>query len=205
MIALRVNSSARERFIKPRKIKPYDGESQSLQSFLTAIELQMENDGITESERKVRYVGNYFTGRAWYWFEPILRLRILSSYNEMKKAMRQVFGDVDERTVSAQKLQNLRQTRSVLEYITDFQMISSNLEWDEDALMDKFKGGLKQHILSLLIYFPNKPRKSCLKELKELMQKVLTRRIGNTSTTERFTGRTTPVTILREIRMEMSR
>lgn len=45
---LRTNSSARERFIKPRKIKPYDGESQSLQSFLTAIELQMENDGITQ-------------------------------------------------------------------------------------------------------------------------------------------------------------
>ena len=42
-----------------RKIKPYDGESQSLRSFLTAIELQMENDGIVGSENKVKYVGNY--------------------------------------------------------------------------------------------------------------------------------------------------
>jgi retrotransposon gag protein len=83
--------------------------------------------------------------------------RLLSSFNEMTMAMRQVFGDVDERTVAAQKLQNLRQDKSVREYITEFQTISSNLEWDEDALMDKFKGGLKQNTLSLLIYFPKEP------------------------------------------------
>ena len=39
---LRTSTGTRERFIKPRKIKPYDGESQTLQSFLTAIELQMK-------------------------------------------------------------------------------------------------------------------------------------------------------------------
>jgi hypothetical protein len=49
---LRISNNPRERFIKPRKIKPYDGESQTLQSFLTAIELQMENDGVTEGSRK---------------------------------------------------------------------------------------------------------------------------------------------------------
>lgn len=129
-------------------------------------------------------MGNYLIGRAWYWFEPIMRERnskpkedrsdrtskVLSSYNEMRKAMRQVFGDVDERTVAAQKLQHLRQTRSVRDYITDFQMITSNLEWDEDALMDKFKGGLKQHILNLLIYFPVRPKD--LDELFERAQRI---------------------------------
>jgi Ty3 transposon capsid-like protein len=58
-----------------RKIKPYDGESQSLRSFLTAIELQMENDGIVGSDNKVKYVGNYLEGKAWNWFEPIVRER----------------------------------------------------------------------------------------------------------------------------------
>ena len=76
----------------------------------------MENDGVTERRKKVKYVGNYLSGRAWYWFEPILRernskpkedwsdrtSRILSNYEEMKKAMRQVFGDIDERTIAAQ-------------------------------------------------------------------------------------------------------
>ena len=35
----------------------------------------MENDGIRGDESKVKYVGNYFIGEAWYWFEPIMRER----------------------------------------------------------------------------------------------------------------------------------
>ena len=90
-----------------RKIRPFDGESQSARSFLTAIELQMENDGVVGDERKVMYVGNYLEGKAWNWFEPIARernqharenwseraKRILTNYVEMKKAMQQAFGD----------------------------------------------------------------------------------------------------------------
>jgi Retrotransposon gag protein len=52
--------------------------------------------------------------------------------------MAQVFGDVDERKTAAKQMQRLRQTRSVTEYITEFQMIASNLDWDEEALEDKF-------------------------------------------------------------------
>jgi hypothetical protein len=35
----------------------------------------MENDGIRGDESKVKYVGNYFIGKAWYWFGPIMRER----------------------------------------------------------------------------------------------------------------------------------
>ena len=35
--------------------------------------------------------------------------RILGSYKEMKKAMGQVFGEIDERKTAAEKLQRLRQ------------------------------------------------------------------------------------------------
>jgi len=46
--------------------------------------------------------------------------RILGSYKELKKAMGQVFGAIDERKDAAERLQRLRQTRSVTDYITDF-------------------------------------------------------------------------------------
>jgi hypothetical protein len=72
----------------------------------------------------------------------------------MEKAMAQVFGDVDERKTAAKQMQRLRQTRSVTEYITEFQMIASNLDWDEEALEDKFTEGLKPNVQSALIYFP---------------------------------------------------
>ena len=181
---LKNNVGQKEKPIKARKIKPYNGENQTLQSFLTAIELQMENDGVTDDARKIRYVGNYLEGRAWYWFEPIMRekntkpedewsdrtTKVLSNFANMKKVMRQVFGDIDERTMAAKKLQALRQTKSVRDYITEFQMITSGLDWDEEALMDKFKGGLKQNILNLLICFPLEPKS--LDELMERAQKI---------------------------------
>jgi len=97
---------------------------------------------------------------------------ILGSYKELKKAMGQVFGTIDERKDAAERLQRLRQTRSVTDYITDFQMITSNLDWDEEALEDKFLEGLKTEIRKALIYYPN-PRtwKSCSSAHKGLIEK----------------------------------
>ena len=169
---------------RTRKIDPYDGKNQPLRSFLTAIDLQMEDEGIQGDESKVRYVGRYLKDRAWAWFEPIIRERnekprsgwsdraerILTSYDEMKKAMKQVFGDIDERKVAAQRIQKLRQHRSVREYITEFQTISSNLEWHDEALADKFLEGLKPEIQGLLIYYPDQPRN--LEELFERAQRI---------------------------------
>jgi hypothetical protein len=34
-------------------------------------------------------------------------------------------------------------------------MITWNLDWDEEELEDKFLEGLKQHVRSALIYFPD--------------------------------------------------
>ena len=169
---------------KAKKVKPFDGKSQPLRSFLTAIELEMEDEGIVEDEAKVKYVGRYLRDDAWEWFEPIIRernevnredwspraKRILTSYSEMKKAMKQALGDIDERKTAAQELQKLRQTRSVREYITKFQQITSRLDWDDEAMADKFLEGLKPKIQELLIYFPEEPKN--LEELFGRAQKI---------------------------------
>jgi hypothetical protein len=44
-----------------------------LRSWLTAANLQIVNKGIEGEERKVRFIGGYLRGKAWNWFEPILR------------------------------------------------------------------------------------------------------------------------------------
>ena len=64
----------------------------------------------------------------------------------------------------------LRQTRSVTEYITEFQTITSSLDWDEEALEDKFLEGLKDHVKCALIFFPTEPKN--LEELFERAQKI---------------------------------
>lgn len=80
------------------------------------------------------YVGGWGAGR-WRCVPgaPPPQLSYYSIYDEMKKAMKQVFGNIDEREVAAQQIQKLRQHHSVREYITEFQTISSNLEWHEEA------------------------------------------------------------------------
>src|SRR3984957_19471173 len=157
---------------KVKDLDTFDGERQKLRSWLTAANLQIVNKGIEGEERKVRFIGGYLRGKAWNWFEPILResdekprsewsdraTRILGSYKEMKKAMGQVFGEIDERKTAAEKLQRLRQTRSVTDYIAEFQMITSNLDWDDEGLEDKFLEGLKPEIRKALIYYPTEPR-----------------------------------------------
>ena len=173
-ILRQVDDEKRKPKMKVEDLDPYDGETGKLRSWLTA-----EGD-----DAKIRFVGGHLKGKAWDWFEPILRerdmlprsewsdraIRILGSFKEMKKALNQVFGETDERKMSAERLQKLYQVRSVTEYITDFQTITSNLDWDDEALEDKFLQGLKPHVKEALIYFPNEPAN--LDELFERAQRI---------------------------------
>ena len=170
--------------VKLKPLEHYDGKSKPLRSWLTAASLHMESSGITDEKAKIVFIGSHLTGNAWSWFEPFMRERdtrpeeewsdrttkVLKNYAELRKAMGQVFGDIDERKTAAIKLQQLRQTTSVRQYITEFQMITANLEWDEEALNDKFEEGLKPEVRSALIYYPKEPKD--LEELFERAQKV---------------------------------
>jgi hypothetical protein len=49
-------------------------------------------------------------------------------------------------------------------------MVTSNLDWDDEALEDKFLEGLKPEIRKALIYYPTEPRN--LEELFERAQKI---------------------------------
>jgi Retrotransposon gag protein len=175
---------AKEVKVKLKALEHYDGTSRPLRSWLTEAELHMENKEVVGNDAMIRFIGGHLKGKAWNWFEPFMRekkekdpedwsdrtKRVFSSYKELRKAMTQVFGDIDERKTAARELQRLRQTSSVRNYITEFQMITANLEWDDEALEDKFMDGLKQNIRDALIFFPTNPRN--LEELFERAQKI---------------------------------
>jgi len=158
----------REIRLKLKALEHYDGKTRPLRSWLTEANLHLENANIVDESAKVRFIGGHLKGEAWDWFEPIARernskprvqwsdrtTRILSGYEELSKAMNQVFGDIDERKTAARKIQQLRQTTSVRSYITEFQTITANLDWDSEALNDKFQEGLKQNIRDALVFFP---------------------------------------------------
>src|ERR1700722_11246827 len=63
-----------------------------------------------------------------------------------------MFGDIDENKTAAQKLQKLKQVRSVCEHTTELQGTHQTLTaQDEQALIDKFTEGLKMNVQNLLI------------------------------------------------------
>jgi hypothetical protein len=147
--------------VKPPKIKDlvvFDPSKQKLRSWLTVADNFVYNQRLEGEENKVRAVGSYLRELAWDWFEPVLNeannaprteweartRRIMGNYREFKKALGKVFGQIDERKTAAEKLARLRQTTSVTLYMTEFQTIASNLDWDDEALEDKFLEGFQR-------------------------------------------------------------
>jgi hypothetical protein len=172
---------------RPLKIKDlivFDPAKQKLRGWLTAADNFVYNQRLDGEENKVRVIGSYLRELAWDWFEPILNeanntprtewedrtRRIMGNYREFKKALGKVFGQIDERRTAAEKLARLRQTASVTLYITEFQTITSSLDWDDEALEDKFLEGLKQEIRQALIYYSEEPKD--LDELFERTQRI---------------------------------
>src|SRR5213078_2733276 len=47
---------------------------------------------------------------------------------------------------TTESIQKLIQTRSVMDYTSDFRILAEELEWDERALIDRFKTGLKDNV-----------------------------------------------------------
>jgi hypothetical protein len=91
--------------VKLKALEHYNGKSRPLRSWLTEASLHMENKGIIGNEAKIRFIGGHLKDRAWDWFEPFMRERntkprvewsdratsVFSSYEELSKAMTQVF------------------------------------------------------------------------------------------------------------------
>jgi Retrotransposon gag protein len=166
------------------KLDKFDPKKHKLRSWMTAANNFLYTERVTSEEDKVRTIGGYLSGLAWEWFEPILHeadeskrdnwsartKRIMRSYTEFGKALKQVFGQIDERKDAAAKMTRLRQHTSVTMYVTEFQTIASSLEWDDEALEDKFLEGLKPEIREALIYYTEEPDN--LEELYERAQRI---------------------------------
>ena len=49
------------------------------------------------------------------------------------------------------KLYKLKQTASAIVYITEFQLLSVQIDWSEKGLMSQYKKGLKSKVLNALV------------------------------------------------------
>ncbi|RGP71819.1 gag poly, partial [Fusarium longipes] len=122
--------------LKPNPPKPFDGTSAKLPTFLTYARAfisffptQFENNS-----NKFIYIAGRIRGTAAQWIQPIMEevtttpeselsartYQLYNNYAVFKKALRQAFGTVNEKSQAKRKIKTLKQTKSALEYGIEF-------------------------------------------------------------------------------------
>ncbi|QRW05899.1 Retrotransposon gag protein [Ceratobasidium sp. AG-Ba] len=108
--------SARIKLAKPEK---FDGKKDKSTAFKVSLMqyLRTTYPGSSD-EDKIAFILSYLDGKAAEWIEPH----------------------------ALKKLKNLRQKRSVQDYVTEFQTLATHVNYDDLALRDMFYEGLKDEI-----------------------------------------------------------
>jgi hypothetical protein len=79
---------------------------------------------------------------------------ILQSWATFKAALKTTFGPVDQASISANAIRALKQgNRRVTAFAADFNLLASDLDFNEPALMHLFRHGLADNIKDMLLNF----------------------------------------------------
>ncbi|KAF9348013.1 hypothetical protein BGX34_002752 [Mortierella sp. NVP85] len=87
-------------------------------------------------------------GSAFTYFAPYLNndaldsTGILHDYQTFMSALERLYGNKNKIRAIETKLMQLRQSGDMADYITQFQTLSAQLRWNEEALVARFKEGL---------------------------------------------------------------
>ena len=128
--------------------------------------MQINREKLSHEADKVLFATIYFSGPAFDWFEPIVRdyqenviewqdntmQEIFGSFQEFKKHLQGIFGDINTECNTKQNLKRLWQCSSAQYYASEFLQISSHTSWDDDILISLFEDGLKPEIQEKLIW-----------------------------------------------------
>ncbi|KAG9090390.1 hypothetical protein FS749_000593 [Ceratobasidium sp. UAMH 11750] len=111
----------------------------------------------TSEEQQVMFVTSYLEGVAHDWLHPHLELDLtnpvpwLHDIGTFWVEFDKRFGEVNKKESYCSKLRKLTHTKSVQDYLQDFQTYSCPLQYDDTVLRDLFYDGLKDEIKSAMV------------------------------------------------------
>ena len=158
--ASRAQNSPREPKISlPAK---FDGTRSLFRGFLNQVRLviQLHPNRYPTDAARVGLVGTLLCGTALAWFAPLLEKKspLLEDFEAFVKEFQASFGDTDSTRTAINKIRRLRQgDRPASAYAADFRLLACDIPWDEAALMDQFRQGLRNDVKDLLLTFPEDP------------------------------------------------
>ena len=106
-------------------------------------------------------IGRLLSGTAFAWFAPFLEknFALLNNFEEFISKFKACFGDTDSIRIAINKIRRLRQSEwPASAYSADFHLLSTNIPWDDQALMEQFHFGLRNNVKDLLLAFPEEPK-----------------------------------------------
>jgi hypothetical protein len=164
----------------------FSGDKKELEAFLLACEMKIDahlSDFPTEIS-KVLYAASFFRGVPRNWWRPQYRAYKesieditkeipdeLRTYNRFVKTIRSLFGDPNLGRTSARLLENMKQTRSVAEYIAEFESHRQHTDYNDFGLVRLFYNGLKSTVKDDLRH----EKYNGIQELQKLALEVDTR------------------------------
>lgn len=146
---------------KPIKISEpqhFDGTRSKLRAFLMQVGTHFNANPsmYTTDGQKVAFISSYLTGTAQSWFLPLYEKNspLLNDYEAFVAKMRSAFSETDEIRKAENQLRKLRQLGSVTTYASDFEVLASKTNWNDEAKAAAFRMGLKDDVKDLLITMP---------------------------------------------------
>jgi cell pole-organizing protein PopZ len=146
---------------KAKKPEAFKGKrGQEAENFLMKMEVYFSDYGQAFDDRRkiTTTLTNMEEGEATKWAKPLLRRQIdqtahesLRTWGTFKNAFLLAFGDPIKKDRAIREIGRLTQTGSAQHYASQFRILMDDLNWDEKALIDKFKGGLKTNVQQELL------------------------------------------------------
>jgi hypothetical protein len=133
----------------------------------------------TSDEKKIRLIILYLRSPAIDWICHFQDLHnagvpqaIFTSLDIFQQEWELAFGEIEQVEVYRQKYKALSQTKTVVEYLTQFRILSAPLDYNEQTLKDNFYMGLKDSIKDMLTSQAYNRHNATLQELFTRTQEI---------------------------------
>lgn len=154
----------RERIPKEARTKipePFEGkQNKAAEIFMMKMESYFADyEAFTDDRRKMKtFLNNMKKGDAENWAQPLFRLFTagsqlgeLRSWETLKEAFLEFFNDPTKEQKAVDDIHKLEQKGSAQKYTNEFRLLAQDLGWDEKALIDRYKAGLKGTVRTWMV------------------------------------------------------
>jgi hypothetical protein len=149
-------SAGKLKIASPEK---FDGTRSKLEGFLLQVDLNFRSNpsAFGSDEQRIAFIASYLSGQALQWVTPLFSKAdpITENYTTFREAFKKRFADPDEERKAERKLETMTQgKRSAAAYAAEFQLEASKTTWDDAAKKSRFRAGLRDDVLDLLVTIP---------------------------------------------------